>query len=394
MPHTTYAWRTFQSQNSGQTMHSSRYSGVDFAVPICMNMKEVRVLALTSEPSSTQIHQVPDIFLGPMAIPTQDRPHPLTGEQLPVVMGHEFCGTIKSVNEGSSWKLGQKVMVDPRLQCGSCTACKSTRDHQCLIIGSLGLTGRGGGLSEVVLVEERKLHAVPDHVSLEHAALAEPLSVAHHAVKRAGFQDLTDKTVLVVGGGPVGYAVVLTLKAAGAKKIVVSEPTETRRKQISTLAHAIIDPRIEDVGERCRKLTDGCGVEVAFDCAGVQKGLDAAFDAMAYNGVWVSMSLWHDPMVPPFGLFLVKELTLRTSMLYSSEDFKEVMEMLAQGTLSSEGPARKDLTAPIGKYSGLGNMVTSRIPLDDVVTRGFMQLTEMKDEHIKILVIPKKSGAS
>ena len=305
-------------------------------------------------------------------------------------MGHEFCGMIRSVNEESAWKVGQRVMVDPRLLCSSCDACRSGRDNQCPIIGSLGVTGIGGGFGEVVLVNERMLHPIPNDVRLEHAVLAEPLSVAHHAVKRAGVEVWAEKSVLVVGGGPVGYAVVLCLKAKGVKNIVVSEPTETRRSQIGLLVDCIVDPVKEAVGDKCRAMTDDRGIDVAFDCAGVQQGLEAALEVLGCNGVWVNVSIWGGPMIPPFGPFLMKEITLRTSMVYSCEDFREVMECINQGELLYPG-FHMMLTILTGRYPGLERMVTGKISLDDLVSKGLKQLAESREGHIKILVTPKQA---
>lgn len=138
------------------------------------------------------------------------------------------------------------------------------------------------------------LHKIPDSVPLEFAALAEPLAVAHHAVKLTGFASYEDKSVLIVGGGPVGYAVILALRAKGCKKVVVSEPTKRRREEAARLVEGVVDPRTENVGETCRSLTEGKGVDAAFDCAGVQKGLDAAVDGLRNGGWWVNVSIWEN----------------------------------------------------------------------------------------------------
>ena len=140
------------------------------------------------------------------------------------------------------------------------------------------------------------LYEIPDSVPLEYAALVEPLAVAHHAIKMTGWTSYKDKSVLIVGGGPVGYAVILALRAAGCKKILVSEPTSRRREEVGKLVEAVVDPRSENVGAKCRELTDGRGVDVNFDCAGVQKGLEAGIDALTLGGWWVNISLWDNPV--------------------------------------------------------------------------------------------------
>lgn len=126
-----------------------------------------------------------------------------------------------------------------------------------------------------MLVEEQCLHKLPDNVPIELAAMIEPLVVVHHAIKQAGEQDLTRKNVLVLGGGPVGIAMSLALRAYNTKQIIVSEPTVTRQNQISEYAHVVLNPKEDNIGDRCRALTQGHGVDLVFDCAGVQPAMDS-----------------------------------------------------------------------------------------------------------------------
>ena len=223
------------------------------------------------------------------------------------------------------------------------------------------------------------LHVLPEGVGLEHAALIEPLTVAHHAVKMVtgGVEEdfWGEKSVLVVGGGPVGYAVVLALRAKGARNVILSEPTRKRQELMGGVVEVVVDPVKERVGDKCREMTGGVGVDVAFDCAGVQRGLNDAFDALANGGTWVNVSLWDGNMVLPYWLFMAKELKLTTSFCYTDEDFKEAMVMIGEG-----------------KFVGYETMVTSRIQLEDVVSKGFKELTENKDDHVKIMVSPKRNN--
>ncbi|KAJ9615419.1 hypothetical protein H2200_001494 [Cladophialophora chaetospira] len=314
---------------------------------------------------------------GPLGgpIPTDDRPHPLTGEWLPVVLGHEACGVIKSSNKGSRFKPGQRVVINPRLNCKQCVPCTTGHEHQCPQLGFLGYSGIGGGFSEVVPVGEESLYPIPGNVHFECAALVEPLAVAHHAIKATGVEDFSSKTVLVTGCGPVGVAVILGLKSFGAKRIIVSEPATARRQQTEDMVEAALDPTAEDIGRRCRELTDGRGIDVAFDCAGVQRGVQPALEALANDGIWMNVSIWEMPILLTFWPFMLKELKVMTSACYTDEDFREVVERLGQE-----------------KYPGYERMVTGRICLDDIVPKGFKALIENKDTHIKIFVTPKKSN--
>ena len=236
-------------------------------------------------------------IIGPRVIPTEDRPHPLTKDVLPVTLGHEFCGHVHSSPASSKFKPGQAAAIDPRLCCKKCLNCKASRAHGCEIIGFLGISGgRGGGLSEFVAVDENMLHVVPDGMPLEFAALAEPLAVVYHAIKVTGRQRFDDIDVLIIGAGPIGFAMVLALRASGANSIFVSQTSLKRRKQIEPLVEAVINPRAENPGDKCRSLTGGKGVEIVFDCAGVQAGLEVGIDALAHSGTYVHLSVWDSPV--------------------------------------------------------------------------------------------------
>ena len=211
-------------------------------------------------------------------------------------MGHEVCGKIKAVSAGSAFREDQAVMVDPRLCCRDCVPCRGGIDHCCEKLGFLGFSGISGGFSSTMLVGEHMVHLIPDNVSLDCAAFIEPLVVVHHAIKAAGIEDWKSLDVLVVGGGPVGIAMTMALRAYGAKQIIVSEPTAARRKQLSNLAHVIINPVATNVGEQCRAVTDGRGAQVVFDCAGTPKGLEAAFESIRFRGVYVNIAVWEKPV--------------------------------------------------------------------------------------------------
>lgn len=119
----------------------------------------------------------------------------------------------------------------------------------------------------------------------------EPLSVGWHAVDVSPFKE--GDTVLILGGGPIGLAVIHALKARGADKIIVSE-VAPRRKEFATQfgAHYVLDPTKDDVVARVKEICGGVGVNVAFDAAGVQAGLDTAILAIRARGTLVNIAIW------------------------------------------------------------------------------------------------------
>jgi threonine dehydrogenase-like Zn-dependent dehydrogenase len=162
-------------------------------------------------------------------------------------------------------------------------------------MGFMGAT-EVGGYSERVAADEKMLHRLPEEIPLEYAAVVEPLAVVWHAIKVSGIEDWSDKSVLVLGGGPIGFALSLCLKARKPGRIFVSEPTLTRRKQISQFVDHALNPMEEDVGKRCVELTEGRGVDVIFDCAGVSPALEAGMAAIRANGLYVMVAVWEKPV--------------------------------------------------------------------------------------------------
>lgn len=237
---------------------------------------------------------------GPFSCPSPSRPHPATGCHIPVTLGHEFVGRVLSAPSTSSLTPGTPVVVDPRIFCRSCTQCESGSTQGCTTLGFKGISGTGGGFAEQVCVDARLCHQLPGDVDLRLACLIEPLAVAWHAVATTGLSDWRSKSVLIVGGGPVGLACVIVLRAFGCECVVVSEPTEVRRKQNQDIADVVLDPTKDDVGAKCRALTAGQGVEVVFDCAGNQKGFEAGMDAVRYKGLYMNVAAWFgSPASPP-----------------------------------------------------------------------------------------------
>jgi (R,R)-butanediol dehydrogenase/meso-butanediol dehydrogenase/diacetyl reductase len=120
--------------------------------------------------------------------------------------------------------------------------------------------------------------------------------VAYHAAQISGISEWERKTVLILGGGPVGIATIYVLRFLGCKAIIVSEPTATRAAQNKKVANHVFNPLITDVAKECRDLTDGVGVDVVFDCAGIQAGLDAGMDALRHRGTYMNVAAWETPV--------------------------------------------------------------------------------------------------
>lgn len=274
-----------------------------------------------------------EYILGPLVIPTKERPHALTGDSMPITLGHEFCGRLSKVPTGAKGaggeelKEGMPVMVDPRLHCRACFSCHEGATNVCSKWGFLGLhSADRGGFAEKVAVQARMCYPLPESVDLKDAALIEPLAVGRRALTVSGVTDWSKLTVLVVGGGPVGLAVLFNLRAAGMRKVFLSEPTARRQDQCRQLADQVFNPMQMKVPDECRKLTDEQGVDVVFDCAGITPGMHDGMAALKPKGVYVNVAGWEGPLTLPMGLVMIKEITLKMTLAYDDKDFGDTVK--------------------------------------------------------------------
>ena len=186
-------------------------------------------------------------------------------------------------------------MVDPRLPCEQCVVCQDGNDYCCPGQGGIGYS-RGGGLSERVAVPAKNLCPLPAEIPLQYAALIEPIAVAVHAVRKTGVTDFGNEQILILGAGPVGFALIIVLRAHHPKKIVVSEPIHTRRAQVSELVDLTFDPGQDRVVQRSKEITEGRGVDIVFDCAGTLAGLSDGLDALKCEGLYMNLAMYEKPV--------------------------------------------------------------------------------------------------
>ncbi|MFT3718742.1 zinc-dependent alcohol dehydrogenase [Pseudorhodoferax sp.] len=139
---------------------------------------------------------------------------------LPVTIGHEFSGTVAALGPGvEGLAPGQLVTVRPSATCGTCAACRAGHHDACGTRRGIGVL-RDGAFAPRCLVPARNCVPIPDGVPAEVAALAEPLTVSHEAVRVGGVQ--AGDRVLVLGPGNIGQGIALFARAAGARQVVVA----------------------------------------------------------------------------------------------------------------------------------------------------------------------------
>ncbi|UPL15716.1 2,3-butanediol dehydrogenase [Microbacterium galbinum] len=265
-----------------------------------------------------------------------EHPHPLTGSTLPQILGHEFSGTVVELGEGvDGISVGDRVAVWPIYYCGDCAACRRGMYIACQKIGFHGLSSDGGGMAEFTTVDASKLHVLPENVDLRLGALVEPMAVAWHAVSRSGVE--SGGTALIAGAGPIGIGVWFALKARGIEKVLVSEPSADRRAIIAALGATVVDPVTEDLGAAVTALTDGDGVDVAFDAAGAGPAITSSLASLVPGGRVVVVAIHERTMDFLPTQLVMAETEIAGALAYLPEDFDAVIAAMAAGVYDTTG---------------------------------------------------------
>lgn len=252
----------------------------------------------------------------------------------PMVLGHEVSGMIAvAARDGSGPEVGTRVAVHPLTPRGDGhTPWPSDRPNLAPAATYLGsalyLPHTQGAFARRVALPARMLHTVPDRLSLETAALAEPASVAWHAVGRAG--DVRGKHVAVIGSGPIGLLVAAVALHHGAGAVTSAD------------LHVLPRSIAEDLGARSVDATDtdaisGLHADVVVESSGTVPGLESALTACARGGTLVMVGLQRAGLIPAaVATAITRELTLHGSFRFTDE-FDSVIAALASGELDVRG---------------------------------------------------------
>lgn len=242
----------------------------------------------------------------------------------PRVLGHEFSGTVRSVGSAvSSVAVGDRVAVEPSVPCGACFFCQESLPYMCA-----RRTSFHGGFGQYTVAPEAALFPIPDGVSLEAAALSEPLSCCLHTVNRAALRP--GDRVAIVGAGIIGLLLLQLVKRAGATRVLVSDPAAHRREAAQRLgADVVVDPQATDVVAAGRDMTGGYGVDVALEAVGSVQTVRDALALPRRGGTAVVMGVAApsaEVSLRPYELF-DRELTIKGSFIRTFE-FRRTVELL------------------------------------------------------------------
>jgi (R,R)-butanediol dehydrogenase/meso-butanediol dehydrogenase/diacetyl reductase len=322
---------------------------------------QVKVRVSRNGICGTDLHEY---FDGPIFIPPQ-QPHPLTGKAMPLVLGHEFSGTVTEVGAGvTDVGEGDRVTIEPIYRCGHCRPCKAGHYNLCNSVGFHGLMA-DGGMAEYTVVPQNQVYRLPDSIPLEMGALVEPMSVAYHAAVLGEVND--QSRALIYGAGPIGIGLWFALRGMGLTEIDVVEPSSTRRTSIEALGARTLDPTAVDVPELIADRTDGDGVDAAFDAAGVTPAVESALECVGERRPLISVAIYDKPISTPLINLVLRERRIQGTICYTGDDYRAVIALMAQGHYDTTG-------------------WVDTIPMSGVLEQGFEELRAGR--KMKLLVDP------
>jgi 2-desacetyl-2-hydroxyethyl bacteriochlorophyllide A dehydrogenase len=288
------------------------------------------------------------------------------------VMGHEFAGAITAAGDQvRGLAVGDRVTASPIVACGHCPRCREGRFNLCAEAWTTGIAyGRPGAFAERVRIPnsvagENVFKLGPD-VSDEAAATVEPLAVAVHAVRLTG--DVSGATALVLGLGTIGQQVLQVLKARGAARVIGVDLSALRIATANELGAEAVSGEGGIEQALAAVLGPDDEIDMVFECSGAPPLATAAIDIVKGGGTIVVLALYDDPISFNPTMLVQKEIRLQGSIAYTSEDFREAVELITSGAAQA---------APL---------ITQRESLDSVTEAFEVQLE--KDRSLKVLVNP------
>ena len=250
----------------------------------------------------------------------------------PMVLGHEVAGVIEEVGEGvSDFAIGERIAISPSRPCGLCRYCQQGLQNHCLDMRYYGSAMRTphvqGAFRREIVVDTSQAYKLADTLSDGEGAMAEPLSVALHAVRRAG--PLLGKSVLVTGCGPIGALIVVAARRAGATRIVVTDMGAfPLRSALKVGADQAINVA-EQPDALAAFTADKGSFDVLFEASGNERALRGAFDALRPRGIIVQVGLGGE-MTLPVNTIVAKEFDLRGAFRFH-EEFAMAVDLLNKG---------------------------------------------------------------
>ncbi|MFS6530450.1 NAD(P)-dependent alcohol dehydrogenase [Microbacterium aurugineum] len=278
-----------------------------------------------------------------------------------VVLGHETAGEIVAVGAGvDASRVGTRVAVEPQTPCRACRFCKRGAYHLCPSIRFFGAWPVDGSFAEFVIVDADFAHEIPSAMTDEQAALAEPVSVAIHAARRAGVT--AGARVLITGAGPIGVLTAQVAKSFGAVEVVISDPIAKRRDFARARG---ADEVIDSAGDGLARFDQY--FDIYIDASGSAQAIRAALPTIVRGGIAVLVGMGGNQLDVPVAMLQHREITLTGTFRYVNT-WPTAIDLISRGIVDTSG------------------IVTGRYGLDGV--EDALMKAKTDPEAIKTMIIP------
>lgn len=248
----------------------------------------------------------------------------------PLVMGHEFAGTVVEAGEGVSenW-VGKKATVNPLISCGECRMCRAGMDNLCVRRTMIGIQ-HPGGFAEYVAVPESCLTEVSDSLDISAAALAEPLANGVH-VARLGLSRGSVETAIVIGAGTIGLMCLQSVVLSGVSNVSVVELHEGRREHAKKLGASAVFASSEEAREYIEERNEGLGADLVVDAVGAGSTRQLGAELARPGGSVVMIGLHEDETSVGFHDVIRRQVALMGSYAYTKDDFAQAVAWISSG---------------------------------------------------------------
>ena len=290
----------------------------------------------------------------------------------PIVMGHEAAGTVAALGAGvAGYSVGDRVTFDSTVYCGQCVYCQRGDINLCdnrQVIGvSCGDYRRYGAFAEYVAVPQRILYHLPDNLSFAEAAMLEAASVALHAVRVSLVKG--GESALVIGAGMIGLLTMQAAKALGCARVLVSDVDVSRLSLAKRFgADEVLHAPGADLAAQVLKLTQGRGVDLAYEAVGRSETVNVAIDCTQKGGTVTLIGNIQPEVTLPLQKVVTRQLRLQGSCA-SAGEYPQAIDLIAGGKIE------------------VGSLITAIAPLEEG-PRWFERLYAREPNLMKVILTP------
>lgn len=290
--------------------------------------------------------------------------HPYTG--YPVVQGHEVAGVVAGLGgDVTGFAPGDAVVFMPQVTCGECYPCRHGMYHICDQLKVMGFQ-TDGAAQDYFAVPAQMVIKLPGGISLDQAAMVEPLSVAVHALRRGG--GASGKKVLVLGAGTIGNLVGQAARAMGAVEVMVTDLSEyklgmARRVGLSQA----VNTQQQDLGAAILERFGSDKADLILECVGAQETISQAVSNARKGSTIVVVGVFRKKPVVDLGLVQDRELSLVGTLMYQRIDYEQAIDLIDQGLVQLEP------------------LITHRFPFEKYL-QAYQTIEASNGEYMKVMI--------